>query len=160
VAITVRSIQSTDAQAVADFWNLKRTEPTSCWFNGPPGSADTVLMLLAQSDAMLFLAEDGATLKGFGLAYAANLISLASSDAATHYALLAEWCRQNIAAGMTNGNCEVTAQANDESNWVAAIGDAITITPFGRNPDTGEVTQVALTCVFQTLADRLATMGT
>jgi hypothetical protein len=153
--ITIVPCTNSDAAAVADFWNAKRAQPTSCWQSAPVGSPEMVLWLMALPIAQTFIAERSGTMVGIGLAHGPQLVSLGSADAEAHYALLRHWCQLNLDAGRTDGRCEVPADVTDESGWVDAIGPAIMQTPFGIDPETQAVKGVALTADFQTLANRL-----
>jgi hypothetical protein len=134
--ITITPCTTSDCAAVAQLWNLKTLDATSCWFEAGNVDAAYVGNLLSDGYSVV-LARVDATPAGFGMwcgpPELPRLVALAADDADVYYHLMAAFCDEGRSWGAQRGFAEIGTAPTSEKARMDAL-EVIEYTAIGFEP--------------------------
>lgn len=134
--ITISPCTGSDHAAVADLWNAKTLDATSCWYQSATVEPQFVSGLLASGYA-ISVSRDGGVAIGFGVwcgpVELPRLIAIAADAEEAYYRLMAAFCEWGVAGGATRGFAEIGTGPTTEKARMDALG-VIEYSPIGFEP--------------------------
>jgi hypothetical protein len=168
--LTITNCTTADCASVADFWNAKTADRSSCWSGAATIDADRVAALLANSNFVWnIVRDDAAGLAGFAAWWSVetsanvNLFALASSTDEAYYRLILALAQWGLAGEKEQLSAVVSAATTPErSLWNdlrVVVWEPIGFEPLGDGQDPAGRIPITLrgSCALASLESAVAT---